>query len=292
MQAPQRVQPVRADPLPPKYGSATVLARLAEIDAHRRAPEGVLDAEMPGHLLQQRLAVAVEGHGVDAEHALGGVVVRLQRCSPVLQPGPLRIDEELRRAAVQRAGIDDAAATDRRAAGDEHVLERRQPQDAAQAEGRRPHEAAQVPGAWRRSPRRGSAGRIRAPRPCSPSRSAAAPRRCHRSRSRRSASRSRSRFAPWLCASLCCVACARARLRATRRAAAGAAAGAAIAACNVVEGLDRVARQLVDLRARPRGWPGSRSASWSPSVTAVMLSICPAATTDIGSTSSTAAPIR
>jgi hypothetical protein len=56
------------------------------------------------------------------------------------------LTEELGRAAVQRAGIDHAAAADRRAAGDEHILERRQPQDAAQAERRRPHEAAQVPG--------------------------------------------------------------------------------------------------------------------------------------------------
>ena len=124
-----------------------LLSRRAEIDAHRRAPKGVFDTEVSGHLLQQRLAVAVEWHGVDAKHAFGGVVVGLQRGGPVLQPGPLRVDEELRRAAVQRAGIHHAAAADGRAAGDEHVLERRQPQDAAQTKGRRPHETAQVPGA-------------------------------------------------------------------------------------------------------------------------------------------------
>ena len=48
--------------------------------------------------------------------------------------------------AVERVGVDGAAAADRRAAGDEHVLERGQLEDAAQPEQRGPQPAAQLPG--------------------------------------------------------------------------------------------------------------------------------------------------
>ncbi len=121
-------------------------AGLAEVDAHRRALERVFDPELAADVTQQLLAVAVPRYLDHAEHALGGVVMRLERRGPVVQPAPLRVGEELRARAVERVGVDGAAAADRRAAGDEHVLERGQLEDPAQPEERRPQPASQLPG--------------------------------------------------------------------------------------------------------------------------------------------------
>ena len=71
--------------------------------------------------------------------------MRLQGGLPVGDVAPLLIGEKLRLGAIERVGIDQAAAADTGTVGDEYVLERRQPEDALQAEEGRPEEAAELP---------------------------------------------------------------------------------------------------------------------------------------------------
>ena len=122
------------------------LAWLAEVHGTGRAGERIFGAEVTRHLSNQLLRGRVKRHGLHAQHALGGVVVRLQQLFPRRQRGPLPAAEERRLGPIQGVGVDDAAATHTRATGCEHILERRQAQDALQAEQRRPEEAAELPG--------------------------------------------------------------------------------------------------------------------------------------------------
>ena len=146
------MQPVRAGPAPPKYGSGTVLpGRLLAVGAEEHArpgvgDEGVADAHVVGDLLHDPVGVGERRVGDDAEHPLRLVVVRHQLGAPVGDVRPLRVVEERLRRHVQRVGVVQRAAADARAGQDHHVAQQVDALDAVHAELRRPQELAQVPG--------------------------------------------------------------------------------------------------------------------------------------------------
>ena len=136
--------PVRA--LAAEVGVLDGLARLAEVHADVRLRMGVLDAQLAAQLAQHAVALVVERDARDAEHPLGGVVVRGERLLPVVERGPLRVLEEPLRRPVEGVRVAEAAAPDAAAGQDRDVLENRHPEDPAQPEPRRPEVAAAVPG--------------------------------------------------------------------------------------------------------------------------------------------------
>ena len=160
-----------------------LLAGLAEVDADRGAGERVGDAEMSRHLLRQLLPGAFERHRVDAQHPLGGGVMRLQLFGPIVQIRPLRVAEERVTRPVQRGGVDHAAAAHGgplRMKVSLNAVRRMMPRSPS-AGAQRKRRRFQVVLA---SPRPGSGARTPARRPCSLFRSVAAPKRCRRSLSR------------------------------------------------------------------------------------------------------------
>ena len=131
-----------------EVGVGDGLARLAEEDADAGRRVGVLDAQLAGDLAQHAVGGALALVARDAEHLLGGLVVRGERGLPVLELRPLRVAVEGRALgrAVERVGVAEAAAADAAAGHDEDVLEQRHAEDALEAEPRQPVVAAGVPG--------------------------------------------------------------------------------------------------------------------------------------------------
>ena len=122
------MQPVRAGPAPPKYGSGTVLpGRLLAIGTEehpdRRRHERVADAHVLGDLFHEAVGIG-EGRILDdAEHPLRLVVMRHQLCAPVGDARPLRVGEERLRRHVQRVGVVQGPTADPGACQDHDVAQ-------------------------------------------------------------------------------------------------------------------------------------------------------------------------
>src|SRR6267154_4622323 len=126
-------------------------AWLAEVDADTGLLERVRAAKVPADVLQDVVTLALERHFVDAQHALGGVVVGCKARFPVGEVAPLRILEIRTWCAIKRRRIREAPAAHRRSAENENVLECCQPPDTLQAKLRRPEHASQLPCAARQA---------------------------------------------------------------------------------------------------------------------------------------------
>jgi hypothetical protein len=108
--------------------------------------EGVANADLLAVFLQQLVGGRHPFVVGDAEHALGGVVVRLQLGLPLCEPVPLAVGKERRASAIERVCIAQAAAADAVSGDDEDVLEQRHPEDPSQPQPRHPEVAPHVPG--------------------------------------------------------------------------------------------------------------------------------------------------
>ena len=72
MQRPQKTQPARSGPMPPKYGSETVAEERAHLGRVKRVGNTQIVCNRPEHVVrsgQPRI-------GRDAEHSFGLVVIR------------------------------------------------------------------------------------------------------------------------------------------------------------------------------------------------------------------------
>ena len=124
MQRPQRMQPVRSGPSPPKYGSATVSPGSPKKTPTRRLAVGVADADVLAELAQQVVGGVVGRHG--RRRRASARPRRSAAPAPASQSSrsrPLRVLEERRARAVERVGVAEAAAADAAAADDRDVLE-------------------------------------------------------------------------------------------------------------------------------------------------------------------------
>ena len=144
------MQPVRAGPAPPKYGSGTVLPGVFCPSGPKNTPTGVgyervADAHLVGDLLDDAIGVGERRVLDDAEHPLRLLVVRHQFGAPVGDVGPLLIGEERLGRHIQRVGVVQRSATDAGAGQDHHVAQQVDALDAVHAQFRRPQELAQIP---------------------------------------------------------------------------------------------------------------------------------------------------
>ena len=184
MHSPHSVQPLRAGPAPPKYGSAT-----STPGSPKYTPTGVgtnvsagahFFGDGPHHLIGR-------GHGRvrnDAEHALCLVVERCQFGTPVGDVAPAGVGEESREGLVERVAVDQRTSP--------HTHARRAPSrfSGETASGFRaalfsvPKRTSAAATKSSGTSSRRSGGRTRGPRRDIPSRSDGAPPCCPQSRCR------------------------------------------------------------------------------------------------------------
>ena len=136
------MQPDRAGPAPPKYGSACNDAGLAEVDANGDWAEGVSYTQLDGNGLDGFVGGRAPRLRHDAEHALGQLVILLEirGVSAYLAP----VIEESIAGAPEGLRVDQAATAHATSAEDHDVFERCDPQNALQTQLRRKDHPAQL----------------------------------------------------------------------------------------------------------------------------------------------------
>ena len=141
MQPPQWMQPRRAGPAPPKYGSGT--STPSAPGAPKKVPTGVgrkLSPRPRPSAISRRTASAgvIARIGRHAQHPAGGGVMTLPLALPMGQLAPGRLLERRGVRLQQDVGIAQAPAADPGAMQDEDVPERTDLEDAEAAEPGRP----------------------------------------------------------------------------------------------------------------------------------------------------------